>query len=192
MWVRSVRTVLPIDELNILEARLEASFGKKPLRDGVLGEEDVLDMMLDLFLLAYANGNSITNDNLASDWKPDLDEVMAVIDKKVAGKTWRDRVKEYFDGEGTVEDIFRIADTEAHRIANRAMLDTAKKAGASKKTWVTMLDDRVRETHDYLEGVTVGIDDDFITYDGDSAPAPGQFSKAQNNVNCRCELMFSL
>jgi hypothetical protein len=70
-------------------------------------------------------------------------------------------------------------------------LDTAKYAGAKSKTWVTMMDDRVRDTHDYLEGETVGIGEDFYTYDGDHASAPGLFELAENNVNCRCELLFS-
>jgi hypothetical protein len=51
-----------------------------------------------------------------------------------------------------------------------------------------MLDDRVRETHDYLEGVRVGIDDLFYTFDGDAAYAPGGFGDPSNNVNCRCYL----
>ena len=95
------------------------------------------------------------------------------------------------DVDRTVDDIVRIAETESHRIANTSALDTARHGGATKKTWVTMLDDRVRETHDYLEGMTVGIDDDFYTYDGDHAPAPSLFQLASNNVNCRCELIFS-
>jgi hypothetical protein len=54
-----------------------------------------------------------------------------------------------------------------------------------------MLDNRVREEHQYLEGQTIDIDDEFYTYDGDHASAPGLFTLAQNNVNCRCELIFS-
>jgi DNA-binding ferritin-like protein (Dps family) len=154
-------------------------------------EEDIIDELLDLFLLAYAMGNSVTNGNLSSDYAPSVDDVMKVVDAKVAGKTWRERVEDYFANGGTGEDIARIADTETHRIANTAALDTAKKAGATSKTWVTMMDDRVRDTHDYLEGETVGINDDFYTYDGDHASAPGLFELAENNVNCRCELLFS-
>ena len=93
--------------------------------------------------------------------------------------------------DGTGADLTRIADTEMHRIANTAALDTAKRAGARSKTWVTMADERVRDTHSYLESETVGIDEDFYTYDGDHASAPGLFELAENNVNCRCELLFS-
>lgn len=185
-------SILPFDELNRFDSEIRERFGKENLQKrDKREEEDIIDELLDLFLLAYAMGNSVTNDNLASDYAPDLDEVMEVVDAKVAGKTWRERVEDYFANGGTGEDLARIADTETHRIANTAALDTARYAGARNKTWVTMLDDRVRDTHDYLEGETVGIDDDFYTYDGDHASAPGLFELAENNVNCRCELLFS-
>ena len=189
-------SILPFDKLNSLVDRLRAMFpsGKLVNADGNLvieDEDDVIDEMLDLFLLAYAMGNSVTNENLSSNWMPPVDEVMKTVDAKVAGKTWRERVKEYFASGGSVDDLVRIAETETHRDANTAALDTARKAGAKSKTWMTMMDDKVRDTHDYLLGQTVGIDEDFYTYDGDHASAPGLFSLASNNVNCRCELLFS-
>lgn len=189
-------SILPFDELNSLEDRLKAMFpdGKLVNTDGNFVKSDlydVIDMMLDLFLLAYAQGNSVTNANLSSDWTPNVDDVMKIVDEKVAGKTWRERVEDYFANGGSVDDLVRIAETETHRDANTAALDTAKKAGAKNKTWVTMMDDKVRESHDYLLGQTVGIDEDFYTYDGDHASAPGLFELAENNVNCRCELIFS-
>ena len=189
-------SILPFDELNSLEDRLKAMFpdGKLVNADGNFVKSDlydVIDMMLDLFLLAYAQGNSVTNANLSSDWMPPVDEVMRVVDAKVADKTWRERVEDYFANGGSVDDLVRIAETETHRDANTAALDTAKKAGAKNKTWLTMMDDKVRESHDYLLGQTVGIDEDFYTYDGDHASAPGLFELAENNVNCRCELIFS-
>ena len=183
-------SVLPIDELNTLETRLTQQFAGG-LPTSRKEQEDIIDELLDLFLLAYAMGNSITNNSLMSDYAPSVDEVMKVVNEKVAGKTWKERVEEYFDNGGTGADIVRIADTEAHRIANTAAFETAKQAGAKSKTWVTMADERVRDTHQYLEMETVGIDEDFYTYDGDHAPAPGLFELAENNVNCRCELIFS-
>ena len=182
-------SILPFDELNRFDSEIRERFGNNALQKR--DEEDIIDELLDLFLLAYAMGNSVTNDNLSSDYAPSVDDVMKAVDAKVAGKTWRERVEDYFANGGTGEDIARIADTETHRIANTAALDTARQAGATNKTWVTMLDDRVRETHDYLEGMTVGIDEDFYTYDGDHASAPGLFGLGESNVACRCGLSFS-
>ena len=185
-------SILPMDELNRIDSEIRERFGDESLeKRDKRDEEDIIDELLDLFLLAYALGNSVTNENLSSNYEPSVDDVMKVVDAKVAGKTWRERVEDYFSSGGTGADIVRIADTETHRIANTAALDTAKRAGAKSKTWITMMDDRVRDTHDYLEGETVGINDDFYTYDGDHASAPGLFELAENNVNCRCELLFS-
>ena len=185
-------SILPFDELNRLNTEIRERFGKESLQKrDKREEEDIIDELLDLFLLAYAMGNSVTNDNLSSDYAPSVEDVMKVVDAEVAGKTWRERVEDYFANGGTGDDIIRIAETETHRIANKAALDTARRAGARFKTWATMLDDRVRETHDYLEGETVPIDEDFYTFDGDHAQAPGLFELAQNNVSCRCELLFS-
>lgn len=178
-------SILPFDELNALRTKVQ---GIKQLKKE--DEEDIIDELLDLFLLAYAMGNEVTNANLLSSWQPTVDDVMKTVDEEVAGKTWRERTEEYFSNGGTGDDIIRIAETETHRIANEAALKTAKQGGAKTKTWLTVLDDRVRETHDYLESVTVGIDDEFITFDGDRAQAPGLFSLPQNNINCRCELAF--
>ena len=185
-------SILPFDELNAFIERLRTRYADGQLPQGNKAEEeDIIDELLDLFLLAYAQGNSVTNANLSSDWMPAVDDVMKVIDAKVAGKTWRERAEEYFANGGSVDDLIRIAETETHRDANESALNTARRAGAKAKTWVTMADEKVRDTHQYLELMTVDIDEDFYTYDGDHASAPGMFELAQNNVNCRCELLFS-
>ena len=214
-------SVLPFDNLNSFEEQIRTWFGSKKIKfDDDL--DDVLDMMLDLFLLAYALGNEATIENLGymlpgdtSKLKPTEEEISKTLNEKVAGKTWRERVKEYFgkaeNGEINVapgqsdtksqdtesgvvnlaDALIRIAETETHRIANTSALNTAKKIGATAKTWATMMDDKVRDTHSPLEGETIPIDDDFYTWDDDFAPAPGLFQLPQNNINCRCELIFS-
>ena len=55
-----------------------------------------------------------------------------------------------------------------------------------------MMDDKVRDTHSYLQSKKVPIGEEFFTYDGDSALYPGGFKSAENNVNCRCFLTYSL
>ena len=186
-------SILPFDELNKVEDRLRQQIGdiRLPTENNKGIKEDVLDMLLDFFLLSYAMGNTITNGNLGSEFNPTVEDVNETVNKVVAGKTWTERVEDYFSNGGTVDDLIRIVETEMHRDANEAALLTAKMAGATRKTWVTMADDKVRDLHIPLEGVAVPIDADFYTWDGDHAPAPGLFSSAENNVNCRCELLFS-
>ena len=60
------------------------------------------------------------------------------------------------------------------------------------KTWVTMADDRVRDTHDYLEGMSVPINERFFTFDNDYGRYPGDFQLPQNNINCRCRISLSM
>lgn len=185
-----MRSILPFDELNKVPSSLKNHFpGGKLLPSDRY--EDIIDELLDLFLLAYSLANRVTSASLSSEWEPTLDDVMKTIDKKVAGKTWRERVEEYFVSGGSVEDLVRIAETETHRIANESALTTAEKCGAVYKTWQTMMDDKVRDTHFPLEGMKIPIDAEFYTWDGDHAPAPGLFESASNNCNCRCELSFS-
>lgn len=182
-------SVLPFDELNKFADQTRNRYGKEKLK--AEDAEDIIDELLDLFLLSYAMGNEVTGENLGKTWQPTVDDVEKTVNAKVAGKTWEERTRDYFANSGSVDDIVRIAETEMHRIANTAALDTAKKIGATKKTWVTMADEKVRNPHQYLEGMTVKIDEDFYTYDGGHAPAPGLFGVPELDINCRCELTFS-
>lgn len=185
-------SILPFDELNRVNAEIRERFGKETLQKrDKREEEDIIDELLDLFLLAYAMGNSVTNDNLSSDYAPSVDDVMKVVDAKVAGKTWRERIEDYFASGGTGEDIARIADTETHRIANQAAYETAKKAGATEKTWHCMMLPTSRDTHIYLDGVTAPIDGEFYSFKGGSTKYPGQWGIAEEDVNCMCWLSFS-
>lgn len=186
-----MKSILPMDELNRLDEAFREQFGYGELPKDKAIMKAVEDLLEDFFLYVFAMANDVTNENLLSDYQPSIDDVMKVVDAKVAGKTWRERVEDYFSNGGTGADISRIADTETHRIANTAAFNTAKRAGATTKTWVTMADERVRDTHVYLELETVGIDEDFYTFDGDHASAPGLFALPENNINCRCELLFS-
>ena len=184
-------TILPIDEINALEDKLAVHF-----EDGGKGRiksrkdcEDIIDELLDLFLLAYADGATATNIELGLDAMPSVDAMDAAVNRVIAGETWRERVNGYYESGGNLYDIRRIAETDATRIYNEGALDAvvANNATATaSKRWVTMMDDRVRDTHEYLEGMIVPYDADFYTYDGDHAPAPGMFSLPQNNINCRC------
>lgn len=181
-----MRSVLPFDEINQLNESIRKRFKDKEQ----IEPEDILDEMLDLFLLTYATANRVTGESLGYEYEPTTEEVMETVNKTVAGETWRQRAEDYLENGGSAEDLVRIVETESHRIANESSLRTAGKAGATKKKWVTMLDDKVRDTHIYLEGQTVPYDADFYTFDGDHARAPGLFTLPENNINCRCELIF--
>ena len=141
----------------------------------------------------------------------DVDDMNKSVFKDIAGKDWEQRVSEYYDSDsGTVDDVIRVVDTDMNRIYNDSVLDVGEKANAGRvewsnedlpapdtknrvmKTWVTMADDRVRDTHDYLEGMTVPVDGRFWTFDSDYARYPGDFQLPQNNINCRCRISLSM
>ena len=182
--------LMPFDELNKFEAALPAHFENGRIKSE-LDLEDILDLMLDIFLLSYANGVVETNAALASTYEPTLDDVMRTVDKEVVGKTWRERMREIYDNGGTIADVVRIAETEAHRDSNAAAYETAKAVGAKNKTWHTMLDDRVRDSHFWLEGVSAPIDGEFYNYKGESTMYPGEWGIAEEDCRCRCFVTYS-
>lgn len=181
--------ILPLDELNVIRAKYEDA-SNTPVAD-MYGLDEIIEDLIDLFLLAIANGVVSINEQFGTDYQPQAEQIEKVLYKKIDGLTWKDRVTDWYNNGGTGYDVARVAETEAHRIGNDVAFQAAKEVGATKKTWLTMLDERVRDTHFYLESVSVGIEDDFYTYDNDHAPYPGAFGKAENNVNCRCEVAYS-
>lgn len=149
--------------------------------------EETEDILEDILIMAYIFGVRDASDALGVPIEPNTDLMMGAVYKKVADKDFRQRVSEYVDS-GTVEDIQRVAETDATRIYNTAVMDAGKQSGLPglRKQWETMLDNRVRDTHEYLQSMKVGLDEDFYTFDGDHAPYPGGFEMAENNCGCRC------
>lgn len=186
-----MNTILPFDELNLLEATLPSRFDENGRFRSRQDFDDTVDEMFELFLLAYANGVEATNEDLSTDYRPDLNEVMETVDRRVAGQTWRERMEDYYENGGTVADVVRIMETESHRDSNEAAYRTARQAGATTKTWRTVGDSRVRDTHFYLDGVSAPIDGEFYSFRGGSTQFPGQWGIAEEDVNCRCWLTFS-
>ena len=186
--------ILPYDELNNIQTRLEeesfdveSSDGTKKRRFNV---DACVDIVLDALIMAYVYGVDYANESLGTNIPPTKEAMREAIYKKIADKDFEQRVREYAE-DGKLPEIMRVVETDMTRIFNEGSLTTATQAGATSKTWLTMLDDRVRDTHSYLEGMTVPIDAEFYTFDGDHASAPGGFSMAENNVNCRCILGLS-
>ena len=158
--------------------------------------------------MSYAFGCDSANEDLDTEVEVNTSKMQTSIYKKIEGKTLADRLREYGKAKD-FESIKRVADTESHRVYTDSQYDTAKEVESQsrksnsnppdvksksykvKKTWRTMLDDKVRDTHEFLEGVSLDLDERFYTFDGDSSLKPGGFEMAENNINCRCELQLS-
>lgn len=177
--------LLPIDELN----RIEADLKNAEITGEKIATDELLDDVLDFLLFAYFSGSQDAAESLGIVTEPSISKAQEAINLKIAGKTYKDRIREYSES-GTAEEILRVIDTDMTRIYNTGGMDTALANGAKTKTWVTMNDDKVRDPHRILEGVTIPIDAEFYT-EGDHAPQPGMFQSAALNCNCRCLLRFS-
>jgi len=186
---------MPFDELNALRQSLV--YGQYTDADGkrryVKTLADLEDEFEDILILSYILGNKAAGDMLGIEPTMDVEDMDRVINRRVANRTWRDRLREQLENGGSVEEIMRIAETESHRDTNEAIYDVARDSGLELyKTWETMEDDRVREAHEEIQGQTVPFDDVFVTWDGHEARFPGDFDVPELNVNCRCFLTVSM
>ena len=189
--------LMPFDELNHFK-EIVTAYKSEPdhtQEKRKRFKEDVLDYLEWLLIEAYVYGNVQARDDLGilddEDEHLDPDRMREAVHKKIADKTFVQRITEYIENDAsTVEDFQRVAETDATRVYNTAVLDTAELSGIQgvMKRWNTAGDDRVRDTHEYLYGMTVPYKQDFYTYDGDHAPSPGLFSDPSNNINCRCTI----
>lgn len=191
-----MKTAKPIfDELEILRERLNADFSLGT-EQRKLFLDDRIDEILDMLIMAYVFGTEDADEELTVTEEVNTDEMYQAVWLEIAGRNWEQRVREYFDDpSGTVDDIMRVVETDTNRIYNDAVLNVGEKVSKRgvpvSKTWNTMLDDRVRDTHEFLESVTVPVDRRFTTFDGDSARYPGDFADPQNNINCRCAITLN-
>lgn len=154
----------------------------------------IIDDLLSMLILAYNAGMDATAQNLAADLSVDLDALEDALYTSIDGKTFEQRVQEYVLAQD-MAGLSMVAASEYHRLYNAGAYDGAQQFVRTQglgitKRWVTVRDDRVRETHRYLEGMSVDVDEEFYTSDGDHAPYPGAFRKAKNNVGCRCIVIY--
>ena len=171
------KKVIPVDELNLIVMDTYRTTDKEDR------EKEFLDEFLTLLILAYLEGNGEDNE-------VDIVKLNQSIYKEVAGENFTDRVKTHVENED-VESLQRLLVTEWHRNFNQGAYDGAVASSKTMKTWVTMRDERVRDTHEFLEGVTIPINEEFHTSDGDHARFPNDFENPANNINCRCILEYT-
>lgn len=190
--------LMPFDELNTFQ-RMVTEYKTEPLTNDERERlrDDIWEYIEFLLIEAYVYGNvqamqdlEILDKDPAELINPDVME--QTINEEIAGKTYKDRIREYLDDENsTVEDFQRVAETDATRVYNAGVVDGGKASGVPgvRKQWVTAGDERVRDPHQWLDGVIVPLDEKFYV-DGDSAMAPGGFADPALNCNCRCEIFL--
>jgi SPP1 gp7 family putative phage head morphogenesis protein len=117
----------------------------------------------------------------------------------VQEKPLRDLSKDLSNEFGfTYEKSRRIARTESGRVRSAALLEGMKQLderleGGLMKRWLSAKDSRTRKSHRKLDGVTVPVNENFVSEDGNiEASAPGHFlgsGSAKENINCRCTMI---
>ena len=185
-----MRYLADFDELHVMAATMLEEFT----------EEEIVENILNILNLAYIRGKQKACEDLDWEWNDyllfgDEDWEQEVILKEIKGKNVIDRIREHVQANDP-DKLAVVIDTEYHRDFNTGEYDMAKYVDKQsvtrvKKKWVTQMDDRVRDTHDYLLDMEVGMDDRFYTYDGDSARFPGDFTLAENNCGCRCYVEYT-
>lgn len=178
-------TFFPWDAINSLENKAEEALKQAHTEDFRARVDKYIDEVTELFEMDFMLGVQDASLQIGVGVDLNYEDIKAALDRKIDGKDYKERLNDYF-ANGTPYDIARVVATDAHRIYNEALFEAGKKGGATQKTWHTMLDPRVRDSHDYLEGVTVGIDEEFYTYNGNHTYYPGQFGVAEEDINCRC------
>ena len=155
--------------------------------------EMIRDDIVSYLILGYRMGVEDTAANLGVSASVDPDLLETALFLTIEGKTLFDRIWDDVVS-GSMGALQAVVETEFHRMYNTGAYDAAQAHDYLdiEGTWHTMRDDVVRDTHDYLEGKKVSLGERFYTYDGDSARHPGDFSKAENNVNCRCWVVWEL
>lgn len=166
------RYLAKFDELNTLFTNIVNANNENEAR------EAFDDILIDAYIEGFASAAYI----LGEDTSIDNAELDRAIHKEYSGISIQDKAEQYYTDNDT-ESLKALLDSEYHRVYNTAR-DNAYKG--YRKQWVTVGDDKVRPTHDLLDGVIVGEGERFYTYDGDSALFPGDFTSAENNANCRC------
>jgi HK97 family phage portal protein len=113
-------------------------------------------------------------------------------DALAEGGSWSDLI-------GAVEEVLgdletwraeRIARTETTAALNMGYEESLKATGVRRKMWVTAHDERVRESHQQMEGEIVDLDDYFVLPSGARLRFPCDPEGAPEEViNCRCTIV---
>lgn len=198
------------DEINNLKTKrrslpLEQFFGEMELTEKQTSERLLFSLRFrDMLLVAFSfielgsieraeqyitqHYMDIANEFYGTDFK--FEGYIRNLAKEITNTT----VKHIEDGYYTSEDrATLIAENEANTTLNRADLLRAKDSGATMKTWVSMRDIGVRQTHRDVDSETIPIDDYFTVgmslmrypkdYDGINVTG-------EETVNCRCTIEY--
>ena len=191
--------IAKFDEINALAKTMYTDYvsGKKD-------EKQIEEEFEDFLLYAYSVGFEIGAEDIGLDSETqaiyrqaanvNTSKVKEAMYRRFENRTDTDRLRDHLENDDGESSVERVLTTSWHRMANEGINGFGELYGSNllTKTWKSMKDEKVRDTHDYLDGMTVGFDEDFYTYNGDHAKYPGLFGVPEEDVNCRCLVQLSL
>ena len=114
------------------------------------------------------------------------------VSRRVAERTMKEELS-YLKPTGEATEFAwraeRLARTASTTLYNDAMIDQLAEDGFTHKLWVTYHDDKVRETHQQADGMSIPIEQPFIV-GGSAMMQPGDTSAPIGEwINCRCVIV---
>lgn len=104
--------------------------------------------------------------------------------------------------DGDYQKAVRIVRTEAHRVRESGLSDAANEVNGAlqkgesgfvmTKEWCSMEDERVRNSHQKMNGIIIKADEKFELPSGAKTDCPGNSGVAYEDINCRCFLSYEL
>lgn len=102
-------------------------------------------------------------------------------------------VKKKF-GKEVSKELFLVR-TEAGRIQEFTKFETMKEVDKQVelvKVWRTMQDEAVRNTHQAMEGVEVGMNEEFVLPSGATCLTPKGTGVPEEDCRCRCYVEYKI
>ena len=158
------------------ESGFGGSYGRDYLRSqyrAIAYEQFAEDAYIDELADGFANDfHRVTKKHLMDD-----DDLLML-----AGSYWFSQDRAMVTAENTVLDIF-----------NYEEFLEALAMGYTQKTWVTMGDNRVRDSHTIIDGTTIPLDEVFHLDGGDMRfPRDADLGASDDEISgCRCWLEYS-
>lgn len=210
-----MRSDLPeFDELNNIKTTLSemlATDTSDTIENprGYADRKHLEDTIFELITMGYVYGVEVAGLDFDQDFPVSRERMYESANRPTKGETFRERIEHHLDEyeaspkdeaatEKLVNQLAVVAETETHRTINEGGYEAAERYAEEHpgvtvyKTWETMMDDKVRDEHEELQGATIPLDARFYSWTGDSALKPGDFMSPELNINCRCLLRYTV
>lgn len=114
----------------------------------------------------------------------------AQIDRMV--ERYRERYLDYRAENIARTEGLRLTSIARHEALEQVVEQAGFERGDATRTWNSTRDERVRDSHAEMDGQQVGLDEPFISGDGNELMFPGDPSApAEDTINCRCAVTVS-